>query len=239
MCIRDSSRSPPAAHFSSSHAPASSMACVSHRARQSISSGESSGAACAAGPPARSSGRAPPSRSGSRSQVSVVRQDAGRRSRWAETRAAHSVSPSRVPPVATYSTSGKAASRRSASADLPLRAPPSTSVRRGRSGTAWYSPTSSDVPSGTVRAPAAASRRCSSGPGGTVWSRWTPSTSVAASTAPLARSRASASGRPRTSSRTMSYGRTPRPCPSPSAAPAGAAPGGRYSSRSPSAPPTS
>ncbi len=137
--------------------------------------------------------------------------------------------------MATYSTSGKHASRRSASTDLPERAPPSTSVRRGRSGTAWYSPTVTVVPSGTARAPAAAHRRSSSRPGGLSWSRCTAITSVVGPAAPAARSRASASGRPSTSARTMSYGRCAKPAP----VPAGAPPGGRYSSRLPSGPVTS
>lgn len=126
------------------------------------------------------------------------------------------------PPVATYTTSGNVSRRCSASSDFPDRAPPVTSVRRGISGTAWYSPTLSVVPSGTARAPAAASLRCSSSPGGASWSRWTATTSVVGPIASTARSRATASGRAITSATTMSYGSAIR-----SARPAGAAPGGR------------
>ena len=64
-------------------------------------------------------------------------------------------------------------------------------------------------------------------PCGTSWSRWTATTSVAGPTPPAARSRASASGRPTTSARTMSYGSAGR------SRPAGEPPGGRYSSREP------
>ena len=137
----------------------------------------------------RSAAAARPRRAAARrSQVSAVRQEPGRRSRCALTRAAHSASPSRVPPVATYSTSGNASSRRSASTDLPDRAPPSTSVRRAarpatRVGT---SPDRSSVvavrhrPARPPPRAGAAARR----PGGTSWSRWTATTSVAGPTAP-------------------------------------------------------
>ena len=121
--------------------------------------------------------------------------------------------------------------------DLPERAPPSTRVRRGTSGTAWYSPTTSVVAvrhgprprrgQPAVQLGARAARR---GRGGR------RATSVVGPTAPAARSRASASGRPSTSSSTMSYGGGAGPV---RPDPAGAAPGGRYSSRSPSGPVTS
>ncbi|CAM5688693.1 hypothetical protein SRIMM317S_02204 [Streptomyces rimosus subsp. rimosus] len=191
-----------------------------------MSSGELSGASGTALPTGRSSWRAPPSRSGSRSQV---RRTPGSRAALAVGRDPRG--PLGVPvPGAAGGHVQNVRERRQPPLGL-RRLAAARAAQHAACGAAGRAPRGTRRPAATCRPvqrarPPPPASRCSSGPGGTSWSRWTPSTSVAASTAPLARNRASASGRPSTSSRTMSYGPEPRPRPSPSASPAGAAPGG-------------